>query len=256
MENVIYPSITPTNIQSILWSERIYDTLVDTIRGWEKEWSPNQLHQLPHLHLGVDYIYKYRAFNPAHPEWTTEIFAEEILYSPSISELNDPLEAAFVYAEATADPIIVDGINMILKSNWYGCICFTRDPICVQMWAHYAASHEGYCVEYYRPGSFLLSTACKPVRYRRTMPKITSLEQIDDLFWTKSDVWEYEAEWRLRYPRAHGKTAPGLLKPHGVIFGLRTDPKVKNLIRDCARDIRFGQIVLSSEPYRIKVKWE
>lgn len=226
------------------------------MRGWEKEWSPDRLQQMPHLHLGIDYIYKYRAFIPAHPEWTTEIFTDEILYSPSIPELNDPLETAFICSGVAADPIFADSINMMLKSNWYGCICFTRDPICVQMWAHYAASHEGYCVEYYRPNSFLLSANCKPVLYRRTMPEITSIEQIDHLFWTKAEAWEYEAEWRLRYPRAGAKTASGLLKPHGVIFGIRTPYEVKNLIRSCAGDIRFGQIVPSREPYRIKVKWE
>ena len=256
MINFSYPSITPTNIQSVIWNERIYDKLVDTMRGCEKEWSPDRLYQLPYLHLGINYIYKYRAFNPAHPEWTTEIFTDEILYSPSIPELNDPLEAAFICAEAAADPVIADGINMLMRSNWYGCICFTRDPICVQMWAHYAGSHEGYCIEYYRPSSFLLSTLCKPVLYRRTMPEITNLEQIEALFWTKSETWEYEAEWRLRYPRAHGKTAPGLLKPRGVIFGLRTPEEVKNLIRSCAGEIRFGQIVPAREPYRIKIKWE
>jgi hypothetical protein len=88
------------------------------------------------------------------------------------------------------------------------------------------------------------------------MPEIENIEQIDILFWTKSEAWEYEAEWRLRYPRASAYTAPNSLKPHGVIFGLRTSDNTKKLIRNWADNVRFGQIVPSSEPYRIKVKWE
>ena len=256
MEEFIYPSITPTNIESVVWNERIYNHLLETIHRWEEQWNEARLWQLPNLHLGVDYIYKYRAINPEHPEWTEELFADKKLWSPSIADLNDPLEAAFIYGKAVADPVIADAVKMMMKSNWYGCISFSRDPICVQMWAHYAASHSGYCIEYYRPSSFLLSAFCKPVLYRRGMPEIENIDIIDILFWTKSEVWEYEGEWRLRYPRANAHTAPCLIKPHGVIFGLRTPDSTKKLIRNCAGNIRFGQIVQSSEPYQIKVKWE
>jgi len=261
MEDYIYPSITPTRIESVVWNEKIYNQLVDSIRHSEEQWNEDQLRQHPNLHLGIDYVYKYRTINPEHPEWTEQLFAGEKLWSPSIPELNDPLEAAFVYAKAIADPVDADAVKMMMKSNWYGCICFSRHPICVQMWAHYALNHSGFCIEYYRPSSFLLSVHCRPVLYRRRMPEIEGITAeitgfMDRVFWTKSEAWEYEAEWRLRYPRTNAYTAPGLLKPHGVIFGLRTPDRTKHLLRSWAGDIRFGQIVLSREPYRIKVEWE
>ncbi len=256
MDDFVYPSITPTNIESVVWSDSIYNQLLDKIRQWEDQWTEAQFRKLPEFNRGVDCIYKYRAINPEHPEWTEELFADQKLWSPSISNLNDPLEAAFLYGKAIADPTIADAVKMMMKSNWFGCICFTRDPICVQMWAHYAADHSGYCIEYYRPSSFLLSAYCKPVLYRRQMPEIENIKRIDKLFWTKSEAWEYEAEWRLQYIRADAHTDPGLLKPNGVIFGLRTPDSTKQLIRSGAGNIRFGQIERSREPYRIKVKWE
>ncbi len=270
MKDFIYPSITPSSIPSVVWNEKIYNKIVDDMRHEDEAWDKNRLRQLPNLHLNVDYIYKYRAFDPeAKPSChdyfkeIEQLFVDKTLWSPSLEKLNDPLEAAFVFKESVVDFEIANAVAMMLTSNWYGCICFTRDPVCVQMWAHYALSHQGYCVEYYRPSSVLLSLFSKPVLYRKAMPELTSKDFInnsttiiDNLFWTKSEAWEYEAEWRLRYPRANGPTAPNLIKPHGVIFGLRTKESTKNFIRDCAGNIRFGQIVPSREPYRIKVKWE
>lgn len=263
MKDIIYPLITPTSIESALWTETIYNKLLENIRNWDEKWKEERLRQLPNLHLGIDYVYKYKTINPLHPEWIEEELSDKKLYSPSISELNDPLEAAFVFGK-TENPVIANAVKMMMKSNWYGCICFSRDPICVQMWAHYAASHSGFCVEYYRPSSFLLSAFCKPVLYRRGMPEIEiesiaseNNEILDKIFWTKSEAWEYEAEWRLRYPRASAYTAPSLIRPHGVIFGLRTPDSTKNLIRSyLTGDIRFGQIIPAREPYRIRVKWE
>ena len=256
MKDFIYPSITPNEVVSVVWNEKIYNKIVDDIRHEDESWNKDRLRQLPNLYLNIDYLYKYRSFDSSHPEWTAELFADNRLWSPSMEDLNDPLEAAFVCGKAIADPYIAAAVAMMMTSNWYGCICFSRDPICVQMWAHYAKDHSGFCIEYYRPSSFLLSVYCKPVLYRKLMPEIESLDLIDNLFWTKSEAWEYEAEWRLRYPRVNALTAPGLLKPHGVIFGLRTKESTKNFIRDSAGNIRFGQIVPSREPYRIKVKWE
>jgi len=148
---------------------------VDSFYRWEEQWDEDRLRQNPGLHLGIDYIYKYRTIDPKHPERTEELFSDCKLWSPSIPNLNDPLEAAFIYRNAAADPVIAIAVTMMMASNWYGCICFSRDPICVQMWAHYASNHEGYCIEYYRPSSFLLSAFCKPVLYRRGMPEIESI---------------------------------------------------------------------------------
>jgi hypothetical protein len=256
MEEPIYPSITPTNIESVLWNERIYEDFVKDFRRREEEWSAGRSQRSSGPQLDLSYVYKYRAIDPEHPELSEEIFGDQKVWSPSLESLNDPLEAAFVFGKAVPDPVVADAVKMMMKSNWYGCICFSRDPVCVQMWAHYASSHSGYCVEYYRPDSFLLSAFCRPVLYRRNMPELTDKNDIDRLFWTKSEIWEYEAEWRLRYPRANAHTAPGLLRPHGVVFGLRTPDSVKKLIRKCAGNIRFGQIVPAREPYRIKVEWE
>ncbi len=255
MVQFIYPSITSTGTESVVWNERLYNQIMGDLLQQEKEWDEKDFNKLAEPYSSIEYIYKYRTFNDKHPEWTSQLFSEQKMWSPSLKNLNDPLEMAFG-GQVLDDPATVDAINMMMNSNWYGCICFSRDPVCVQMWAHYASSHSGYCVEYYRPDSFFLSTFCRPVKYRRTMPSLENSHEIDELFWTKSDAWEYEAEWRLRYIRSNAHTLPGLLKPSGVIFGLRTPDKVKKFIRSHAGNIRFGEIKPSPAPYRIQVQWE
>jgi hypothetical protein len=210
-------------------------------------------------------LYKYRTFNFAHPERTTELLQKGVLWSSSIPKLNDPLEAAFVCREQSDDPSIRDAIGMMLTSNWFGCISLTIDPVCPQMWAHYASDHSGFVIEYDRHKLSLLcnSMDTQPMRYRRAMPAILgdpaldgSQQELESLFWTKSEAWEYEREWRVRYPKADTLTAAGLLQPSGLIVGLRTGDSEKKMLRQWAGKIRFGQIEPSSEPYRLQIRWE
>ena len=89
------------------------------------------------------------------------------------------------------------------------------------------------------------------------MPTIEALDDsVHHVFWSKSDAWEYEREWRLMYPRANALVAPGLLVPSGVIFGLRTPDGTKALVRKWAPNIRFGQIVTTKTPFQLQIRWE
>lgn len=76
------------------------------------------------------------------------------------------------------------------------------------------------------------------------------------MFWTKSEAWEYEREWRLRYPRIDAYTRAGLIKPHAVIFGLKCAPEVRKFIKDCSPGLRYGEIDASSHDYHLTIVWE
>lgn len=86
-------------------------------------------------------------------------------------------------------------------------------PITLLMWAHYAKSHEGFCVEY-----DLSSASAKDFKYRFLYPVVYSdnlfdaskymeefnLGKANPLYWkkaalTKSTIWSNEVEWRLLY---------------------------------------------------------
>jgi hypothetical protein len=204
-------------------------------------------------------LYKYRTLDRAYPEKTAEIIADGKLWSPSIRQLNDPLEAAVVFGEGSVDRLTVAAVTMLFQSQWCGCICFSYDPVCVQMWANYSESHAGFVLKYERLDNWLLrSRLCHPVNYRR---RILALDIMDDktspisALWTKSEAWEYEREVRLQYPRTNSYTAPGLLKPNGIIFGLRTTKKDKDFLREVSPHLRQGEIVFADDPFKLRVHW-
>ena len=131
------------------------------------------------------------------------------------------------------------------------------------MWSHYSDEHRGFCIEYRRQDSFLLASEdCRPVLYRSYIPEVELGDPkkmgplADLLFWTKSEAWEYEHEWRLRYPRIDSYTRAGLLKPHAVIFGLHCPAEIRKSIRDSAPDLWYGEIEISSRGYELTISWE
>jgi hypothetical protein len=78
-------------------------------------------------------------------------------------------------------------------------LCFSEDCDNLLLWAHYADSHKGMCVEFNtekvleaRHLSF-----CRVI-YREN-PEI-ACDPLISLFLTKSTHWEYEKEWRLLPP--------------------------------------------------------
>lgn len=82
--------------------------------------------------------------------------------------------------------------------------CFSEINNSKLMWAHYAGSYSGFCIEYdfskSNDKSFLKGIA--KVQYTDDMPRI---EQYDDygeykseIILTKAECWTYEREWRSR----------------------------------------------------------
>lgn len=256
-ERCLYPSLYDTDMKSVLWNEdlcsQIESGFID-MNNKECTTLPKSIDSRDSLPL-----YKYRSFDPSHPERTETVIVDGRLWTPSIEALNDPLEAAVIFGSGSVDKWTAPAVNMLLKSSWCGCICFSYDPVCTQMWAHYACNHEGYVLKYERLSNYLLrSRFCRSVKYRRKPSVLDNLNRpgsITDLMWTKSEAWEYEKEVRLQYPRTNSYSATGLLMPSGVIFGLRTSAKVKSFIGEIACDLRIGQIVFGDHPYSLKVKW-
>ena len=237
VDDLIYPSMDYSHIQSFIWTEALYERLVNGIRRQELAWRKSGITEDRVTQPNVRYLYRYRSVDSANPEWTEASFAEKKLWASSIDKLNDPLEAAFVLQREFPDPWTAEAVKMLLTSNWYGCICFSIDPVCPQMWAHYAAEHSGFCIKYSLFDSFLLWSNCHPVVYRRTMPAIGEAHDIPDLiksFGLSRRIGSTKWSGALRYPRANAYTAPGLLVPSGVIFGLRTNDQTKAFLRKCA----------------------
>src|SRR5256885_867109 len=96
LSRYLYPSLTETWMESI-WTEK----LCQQIERVYLEENSKPCRSLPESRDSRDStpLYKYRSLDRSHPERTEEIINDAKLWSPSIRELNDPLEAAVVFGE-------------------------------------------------------------------------------------------------------------------------------------------------------------
>ncbi len=258
MKKIVYPAIGPYTHTPTSWTEELCRRMEAEFQASQQAWEAARFDDSAIRFPGYTHIYKYRAVDLKNPDRTKKIFADRTIWTASLDRFNDPMEAAFVVTADLPDNETANVLSSMAHGNWWGCVSFSSDPACVQMWAHYAADHSGICVQYKRADSILLSTGnCQPMAYQHWTPEIYKLDDtIHQIFWAKSDAWEYEREWRLMYPRANAYVGSGLLIPSGVIFGLRSTDEVKNLLREWAPYVRFGQIVPAKTDYRLQIHWE
>lgn len=96
-----------------------------------------------------------------------------------------------------------------------GVLCLTEKPDNLLMWAHYAASHQGFVIQFDGTDEFFNRKRhdaddffhLRKVGYAKTRPSVA----ISDLsgfgvFLTKAEDWAYEQEWRMMVPLAEATT--------------------------------------------------
>lgn len=98
----------------------------------------------------------------------------------------------------------VIGISAVYKriKEKIGISCFSERNDSPLMWAHYASSHTGFCVEYDFAGSSI-SSLIYPVLYEDEIFECSCVfdektkEQVMIAALVKSKDWAYEKEWRV-----------------------------------------------------------
>lgn len=135
-------------------------------------------------------------------------------------------------ALATYDPVYIDKMaadlreqlaEMLTEKIGVFCVSANRDDIL--MWSHYADSHGGVCLEFdeacptlAQALKVIYSEARSPINRFEDDPETMS----DKALLTKSDHWEYEAEWRsIRYDEGPGIVSFQPEHLTGVIIGAR-----------------------------------
>jgi hypothetical protein len=83
-----------------------------------------------------------------------------------------------------------------------GIFCLSRPNDDLLMWAHYADSHRGICLEFSVRVDPPFFTEAQPVRYQDSYPRFNYFnsdkdERAEKSFLTKSKHWAYEQEFRV-----------------------------------------------------------
>lgn len=141
-------------------------------------------------------IFKYM---PTYSEWFFDHF---LLRATPRNELNDPFE--FVPTKS-----FYDWSMSIPKEDWFkkipyndfcrgfrpssGIISFSETRSNLLMWSHYSENHKGLVIEFDTSNKFY--DGLERVRYDNVKPDFVN--ELDDLFFIKSDEWIYEKEFRI-----------------------------------------------------------
>lgn len=88
--------------------------------------------------------------------------------------------------------------NILFKDGLGWCVCcFTTDLTNEIMWAHYADSNKGVCLEFDLSTTPELHEKIFPIEYNDTFPIINSMNELPEALLRKRKAWQYEKEWRI-----------------------------------------------------------
>lgn len=133
-------------------------------------------------------LYKYLSLS--NPRRFIEILLNEKLYGALFDELNDPMEGYFNYSKDVSNDVRKEMAN--IRKNT--CICsFSRRNNIGVMWAHYADSHKGVCLELEIKDA---GWERVDVNYNNNILCAQCSKSPSYLFKRKTTQWEYEEETR------------------------------------------------------------
>jgi hypothetical protein len=220
--------------------------------------------------------YKYRDVEYFERDFET-LLNNQIYASPFIN-LNDPFEGIY-NEEITQLAIFLDETFKVNSSevieslekikdfkNKLGIYSLSTTFSDELMWAHYAKSHKGFCLEYettklkdkYLVPEMVTELEVDYYPKPQTLTHLDILEKnktLKKLFATKSLKWSYEKEIRLIFDSFELKDYhPSALT--GIYFGISFPLEKKNqLINSLTnRDIRFYEMYREEDSYNLNRK--
>lgn len=195
--------------------------------------------------------YKYRSIEKDVFERDFETIKNNSFYSSNYSMLNDPfdiyfneeisqiislLKTLFPYQELNN---FENRFKEVLNfKEEIGVYCLSTDFLNEQLWAYYASSYSGYCIEYdleklIDKGQNFDFQYKFEIDYKDNIPTLgiddlTNLQDgfIKKMFATKKSTWKYEEEVRLIFDKyGTKKFHPSAIT--GIYFGIKTPEIIK-----------------------------
>jgi len=171
------------------------------------------------------------------------------IFIPCVEQLNDPYEGLFepVLLEQlkntnrNTDKVIESVNDVFSKKDALGIYSLSQEYDNELLWAHYANSHKGFCIEFdlfslyylYRTGNKKLNFSNLIIVDYLAEPPVITLNDIEHLDFndfttkiigTKSSNWSYENEVRILHEKT-GEVVIDYRAIKSITFGIRSDPK-------------------------------
>lgn len=219
-------------------------------------------------------VYKYRGITVKDRDIDT--LSDNKYYASLFKDLNDPFENTFndeitvlfkkIKESFCTDMQLCQSLldKIKLYNTKMGIYSLAKSPYNELMWAHYADSNKGFCIEYdldklKEETNFplQLNLNCINVLYEKNPPivdisDINNNKLLQKIFGTKSKSWEDEDEVRIISDN-YGLISyyPSALK--GIYFGYATDESLQNKIIDriTLPNIKFYKIIREEGKYSL-----
>lgn len=149
---------------------------------------------------------------------------EKIFQEGRLSELEERKVHLDILSSEKWESAYLDSLRKRAHSQ-VGILCLTERPDDILMWSHYAENHTGFVIGFdtdktdffkhklHEPGEI---GELRKVNYSNERPTVQVPYNEDspdvDIFFTKKEDWEYQAEWRIvRFLRdAQSQPKPGI----------------------------------------------
>ena len=199
------------------------------------------------------YLYKYTSFPQREQDIDSRIeqLVQGELWLSKRFILNDPFELFMVSIDNSSKEAREYYNNVMNEKE---IACFSTSGTNKLMWAHYANSYSGICVEYvsqkvnmsylyenfYKMKGDLFS---KDKKRREEAEKLAFY--LEPIFYYKDIVWQYESEMRIVRPQPNNDNAMGHLHSlydlgleiDSFICGINASCETKNLLQSLCKKI-------------------
>ena len=169
------------------------------------------------------------------------------------------IEAKKIIQEIRKSAGVTDQFEKLLGRAGVYCLTSKRDNLL--MWAHYANSHKGFCLEFTTKPSGSFFSNASPVTYSKEYPTVKAFISNKGIwgkecFLTKSIEWAYEEEWRLTSKETgHLEFPPELLT--GIIFGCKINTDHIGMINEWIDNrtipLKIKKAVMDDKEFRINI---
>lgn len=187
-------------------------------------------------------VYKYRYGS----QRDLESLKQDYFYAPNFLKLNDPYEGMYVDEILSASelhPYLKDSFSRFYEDiKSYGIYSLSKTAIDELLWAYYANSHQGFCIEYDQEVLLQIKniqTYCV-MEYGDDLPKLNfnsvflnnSISKLNKfIFGKKSKRWQHEDEIRIIMDY-FGKVEYDFRAVRAIYFGLRMPKTQQDLYDD------------------------
>lgn len=158
--------------------------------------------------------------------------------------------------------------SILRRFNQFGIACFSPIWDNQLMWAHYASSHQGFCIEYsVKPMKTALENQGDfsqfHVQYSSELPELCVSEALfcphttlERLLATKHTDWAYENEWRLVHYSKQNQyiDIPAGMEISALIAGLKTDPSYWKQIKEKADLFKIPAFRIKKRDYSYELE--